>query len=126
MTMWSGHCHSSGQERHTLLNSTQWPKAASTKISTNKPRSQNCRFRTVPFSYERMVELKTPSASAPPLAVTNGGTPSQSRACSDATTLRSAADCSRHDIYAGCAEFCDVRLQTSFNSAAAKFHASAQ
>ena len=40
--------------------------------------------------------------------------------------LPSAADCSCHDIYAGWAEFCEVRLQTSFNSAAARFYARAQ
>ena len=39
--------------------------------------------------------------------------------------LPSAADCPRHAIYARCAEFCQVRLQTSFNSAAARLHASA-
>jgi hypothetical protein len=39
--------------------------------------------------------------------------------------LSSAADCPCHAIYAGCAEFGEVRLQTSFNSAAAGLHASA-
>jgi hypothetical protein len=41
------------------------------------------------------------------------------------TRSPSAADCSRHAIYAGGTEFSEVRLQTSFNSAAARFHACA-
>ena len=41
------------------------------------------------------------------------------------SVLPSAADCPCHAIYAGCAEFCQMRLQTSFNSAAARLHASA-
>ena len=51
-----GHCHSSVRNATTSPNSTQWPRAASfvararpLKISTNKPRSKNCRSRTVPF-----------------------------------------------------------------------------
>src|SRR6476660_5117629 len=39
------------------------------------------------------------------------------------TTRSPSADCSCHAVYAGRAEFCEVRLQTSFNSAAARFHA---
>jgi len=41
------------------------------------------------------------------------------------TRLPSPADCPCHAIYARCTEFCEVRLQTSFNSAAARLHASA-
>src|SRR6187551_2771552 len=33
-------------------------KGAATKISTNKPRGQNCRLRTVPFSFERRPNKK--------------------------------------------------------------------
>ena len=39
--------------------------------------------------------------------------------------LPSATDCSCHAVDAGRPEFCQVRLQTSFNSAAARLHASA-
>ena len=41
------------------------------------------------------------------------------------TRLPSPADCPCHAIYAGCTEFCEVRLQASFNSAAARLHTSA-
>ena len=56
-----GHCHSSGQERHNVSQldpvaqgpRPSWQRARPLKISTNKPRSKNCRSRTVPFSFEQ-------------------------------------------------------------------------
>ena len=38
--------------------------------------------------------------------------------------LLSSADGSCHDVHAGCADFCEVRLQTSLYSAAARLHSS--
>src|SRR4029079_11764635 len=62
----------------------------------------------------------------PPLPATSGGAPrNRCQSQIQTTRLPSAADCPCHAVYAGCAEFCEVRLQTSFNSAAARFHASA-
>ena len=75
-------CHSSGQECHNVPQLDPVAKsralvarARPLKISTNKPRSKNCRSRTVPFSFERR-PTKNPRAGHPR---SKGHPPTQSR-----------------------------------------------